>query len=165
MTKPPVVSDVDPTRSLRDAFACFATGVTVVTTQGPDGPLGFTANSFSSVSLDPPLILWCPARSSLRHDTFANAPHFAVHIMAEDQQDLAMRFARNADDFSGQDWQPSADGVPLLNGTLACFECKHFATHPAGDHSIVVGEILRYNHKPGKGLVFKQGAFGSFLKE
>lgn len=153
----------DTARALRDAYGCFSTGVTVVTVGSSDGPIGFTANSFSSVSLDPPLVLWCPARASSRHAPFIDAARFAIHILAEDQSDLARRFARSGDSFAGIDWSQDEDGVPILAGCLARFDCERHAVHEAGDHSIIVGRVLQAMHRQGgAGLVFKRGAFGSF---
>lgn len=156
-----------PTAQTADAFrkalGCFATGVTVVTALSENAPLAITVNSFSSVSLDPPLILWCPARLSPRHDAFVSAESFTVHVMAENQQDLALRFARDGADFGGVDWTISENQAPELAGCLARFECRRWAVNDGGDHSIVIGEVLRATHRPGKGLVFKRGQFGGFL--
>ncbi|WP_158966646.1 flavin reductase family protein [Chachezhania sediminis] len=149
-------------RQFRDALGCFGTGVTVVTARSGDGPMGMTANSFSAVSLDPALVLWCPAQRSPRHDIFAEAPHFSIHVMAEDQQDLAAGFARAGDDFSAVDWSSSPEGVPLLSGCLARFDCARHAVHDGGDHSIVVGRVIRAALRPGNGLIFKRGRFGGF---
>lgn len=153
----------DTARSFREALGCFGTGVTVVTAIGDQGPVAMTANSFASVSLDPPLVLWCPAKSSLRHDAFVTAREFAIHVMAEDQQDMASHFARTGDDFADLRWKPSPSGVPLLDGCLARFECRHHDCHDGGDHSIVLGHVLRASHRPGNGLMFKRGQFGGFL--
>lgn len=152
-------------RDYRDALGCFATGVTVITTCTDQGPLAITANSFSSVSLEPPLLLWCPARSSLRHDAFVAAQRFSIHVMAEDQLDLAIHFARNGEDFEAVRWHPDADGTPLLEGVLARFDCCAHASHPAGDHTIVLGKVTRFATRPGKGLIFKQGLYGGFLEQ
>lgn len=152
----------DTARAFREALGCFGTGVTVVTANGANGPVAMTANSFASVSLDPPLVLWCPAKSSLRHDTFVSAHEFAIHIMSEDQQDIASHFARTGDDFEGLRWKPSPNDVPLLDGCLARFECSHHTCHDGGDHSIVLGKVHRASHRPGNGLMFKRGQFGGF---
>ncbi|MGR3759042.1 flavin reductase family protein [Roseobacteraceae bacterium NS-SX3] len=152
-------------RAYRDALGCFGTGVTVVTTLTARGPLAITVNSFTSVSMEPPLLLWCPARASMRHDAFVGAPHFAIHVMAEDQLGLARHFARDGEAFEGIAWQPNAAGVPALADTIARFDCRHFACHPAGDHSILVGEVLSTTTRPGKGLIFKRGQYGGFLEQ
>lgn len=152
-------------RAYRDALGCFGTGVTVITTRTPRGPLAMTVNSFTSVSLEPPLLLWCPARASLRHDAFANAGNFAIHVMAEDQLELAKHFAAHGEDFSAAGWQPNALGAPALEGVIARFDCHRFAAHPAGDHTIIVGEVASVTTRPGKGLIFKRGQYGGFLEQ
>jgi len=153
----------DTTHAFRGALGCFGTGVTVVTTMTATGPLGMTANSFTSVSLDPALVLWCPARVSRRHDDFAAARRFAIHVMADHQQALALRFARNGDDFDGLDWQSRENGPPRLAGCLARFDCTHAATHDGGDHSIILGRVTRITHRDGQGLMFKRGRYGDFF--
>lgn len=148
--------------AFRAALGCFGTGVTVVTTMSARGPLAMTANSFASVSLDPPLILWCPAKSSRRHDAFVAAERFAVHVMADDQYPLALHFARQGDDFDAIAWDASSDGPPLLQGALARFDCQHDAAHDGGDHTIVLGRVRQACYRPGLGLMFKQGRYGGF---
>lgn len=152
----------DTTRAYRDALGCFGTGVTVVTTGTDTGPLAITANSFTSVSLDPPLVLWCAAKASPRHAGFAAARHYSIHVMGEEQQALALHFARSGRDFSDADWTPDGNGVPLLAGCLARFDCAATALHDAGDHSIIVGRVLRAMHRPGMGLMYKRGQYGGF---
>jgi flavin reductase (DIM6/NTAB) family NADH-FMN oxidoreductase RutF len=155
-----------PERSLdlRRAFGRFGTGVTIVTTQTPLGPLGMTANSFSSISLDPALVLWSPAKNSQRHDAFITTEHFCIHILASDQIALARHFARHGTDFETVAWQEGRLGVPSLSGCLAEFYCKKFAVHPAGDHSVVLGEVTHVveHNRNQPGLLFEQSAFGSF---
>ncbi|WP_145104241.1 flavin reductase family protein [Cereibacter sediminicola] len=150
-------------RAFRDALGCFATGVTVVTVLAEDGPMGMTANSFSSVSLDPPLVLWSPARASSRFDFFARAPHFAIHVLDAGEDDLARRFTRGGAGFEGLAYRSSPEGVPLLPAPLARFECRQAAVHDGGDHAIVVGEVIRAAMRPGEPLLFSQGRFGTFL--
>jgi len=162
MTETSFVPDAGNQRAYREALGCFGTGVTVVTARDAEAPVAMTANSFASVSLDPPLVLWCPARKSARHDSFTRAERFAIHVMGEDQQTLAVHFARSGIDFDGIDWQADADGVPILAGCLARFDCRRVALHEAGDHSIVVAEVLRAAYRPGKGLMFKRGQYGGF---
>lgn len=151
-----------PDRRLRDALGRFATGVTVVTAPSARGPLGITANSFSSVSLDPPLVLWCPARRSRRFETFAGAPRYAIHILGTDQAALCRRFAGDGLDFDGIPWQTGEDGVPLIEGCLARFDCRQVSRLPAGDHDIVVGEVLSHHHRDGEPLLFSAGLLGRF---
>lgn len=165
MTETRFTPGPDTVRAYRDALGCFGTGVTVVTTMTADGPLAITVNSFTSVSLDPPLLLWCPARGSQRHDTFAGARHFAIHVMGEDQLELARHFAAKGADFAGIAWQPNGAGAPALDGVLARFDCRHHACHPGGDHSIIVGEVKEVCTRPGKGLIFKRGQYGGFLEQ
>jgi len=146
-------------RALRDALGRYATGVTVVTTQTDEGPLGITANSFASVSLDPPLVLWSPARRSRRFPAFEAASHFAIHVLSEEQQALAERFARSGDDFSGVATRPGLGAAPLIDGCAARLECQHAAQHEGGDHLIVVGEVLRFEQGPGAPLIFFGGGY------
>jgi flavin reductase (DIM6/NTAB) family NADH-FMN oxidoreductase RutF len=154
--------DADSQRAFRDTLAQYATGVTVVTCLDAQGPLAMTANSFASVSLDPPLVLWSPARASARHDSFADARHFAIHVLRDTQIDLGTRFARDGRAFEGLDWSRGPDGVPLLPDCLARFVCARFATHPAGDHTIVLGQVTHCACGTGDPLVFAQGAYGRF---
>lgn len=150
-------------RAFRDALGAYGTGVTVVTAIGPDGPLAMTANSFASVSLDPPLVLWSPAKSSSRHAGFVGAERFAVHVMGEGQLDMARQFAGSGHDFSGIDWAPDAQSIPALPDCLARFACTRHAVHDGGDHSIIVGRVTDVTCRPGKGLMFKRGQFGGFV--
>ena len=155
---------LDPTdaRALRDAFGRFATGVTLVTTPGPEGPVGFVANSFASVSLDPPLVLWSPARSSSRFAIFAGAAHFAIHVLEASQREWLARFARGGAGFSGLDHSVTTEGLPTLTGALARFDCATHAVHEGGDHAIMVGRVLRLTVRAGEPLVFSQGRYGRF---
>ena len=153
---------VETQRRFRDALGRFASGVTVVTAATPQGGIGMTANSFSSVSLEPPLVLWCPAKGSGRYPVFAGARHFAIHVLAADQAELAMAFARSGDAFGGLDVEIGAHGVPLLGQCLARFECETHALHDAGDHAIMVGRVRRAALAEGAPLVFSQGRFGRF---
>lgn len=163
MTEAIFTPDTGTDRAFRDALGRFATGVTVITIAGPDGPMGFTANSFSSVSLDPPLVLWSPAKSSSRFSLFAGARHYAIHVLARDQMDLCRRFVRGGAGFAGLAHGVNPEGVPVLDGTLARFDCERQAAHDAGDHLIVVGRVLRAATTEGAPLVFSQGRYGGFL--
>ena len=154
----------DTERELRDALGRFATGICVVTTQTADGPLGITANSFASVSLDPPLVLWSPALASKRCDAFVNADHFAIHILGEEQKHYCDTFATGGRDFDQLDWQPSAQNVPLLTTCLARFECDRYAVHDGGDHAIIIGKVTSATVGEGAPLIFAQGAYGRFAK-
>lgn len=164
-----MMQSFDPldSRALRGAFGRFGTGVTVITTQTAQGPLGMTANSFSSVSLDPALVLWSAAHRSKRHDAFATATHFCIHILGADQHAMAAHFASQGHDFSGLDWQPGPTGAPQLGGCLAALHCTPYAVHPAGDHSIIVGQVTHAAACAGSGagLLFDQGRFGTFAPQ
>ena len=152
----------DDPRGFRMALGAFATGVTVVTAMADGGPVGITANSFTSVSLDPPLVLWCPALASRRYAAFAAAQDFAIHVLSADQQTMADGFTRATQAFDDFDWAPDAAGVPLIAGVAARFRCRLHALHPAGDHAIILGQVLsamRTGHAP---LVFHGGRFGGF---
>ena len=157
-----IVPDAANARVFRDALGRFATGVTVVTIQGPDGPMGFTANSFSSLSLDPALVLWSPAKASQRYPFFAAARHYSIHVLGQDQADLPARFSKGGPGFDGLDWQVNAEGVPVLPGAIARFDCAQHATHDGGDHLIIVGQVLRLALEEGAPLVFANGRFGGF---
>lgn len=152
-------------RALRDAFGSFATGVTIVTTAGPDGmDIGLTANSFSSVSLDPPMVLWSLARTSLNMDAFRNSGHFAVHILSADQETLSSRFAsKGIDRFEGLALERGPEGIPLLPDCMARFTCRLAYQYEGGDHVIFVGEIVDFGHSARKPLVFHGGRYGMLL--
>ncbi|WP_226780936.1 flavin reductase family protein [Oceaniglobus trochenteri] len=150
----------DTSRAFRDALGQFATGVTVVTTATPDGPLGITANSFASVSLDPPLVLWSPARAARRFPVYEAAQHFAIHVMGAEQAGLCNAFVRDGAAFGDLDWAPGPSGAPLIEGCLARFECERYAVHDGGDHAIIVGRVLNAQSRPGAPLVFSAGQYG-----
>nr|WP_320197982.1 flavin reductase family protein [Agrobacterium sp. rho-13.3]MDX8306277.1 flavin reductase family protein [Agrobacterium sp. rho-13.3]MDX8307392.1 flavin reductase family protein [Agrobacterium sp. rho-13.3] len=156
------VPDAENTRSFRTALGNFPTGVTVVTAQTPGGPIGMTVNSFSSVSLDPPLILWSPAKTSSRHDFFAGATHFAIHVLSADQGALSGRFTRGGLGFEEFIWDANPEGVPIIPGTLSRFECERASIYDGGDHSIILGRVLRAAHRDGEPLCFARGGFGRF---
>ncbi len=137
----------------------FATGVTVVTTMTPTGPLGMTVNSFASVSLDPPLVLWSPARRSSRFPAFEAASHFAIHVLSAGQRRLAERFARSGGDFAGFGVTPGHGAAPLLPGCAARFECRHAAGYDGGDHLIVMGEVLRFVENDAPPLLYHRGRY------
>jgi len=152
----------DSARAFRDALGAFATGVTVVTTRTEHGPLGITANSFSSVSIDPPLVLWSPAKASRRYEPFAAAKHFAIHVLGSDQADICEAFVRDGTAFSGFETRNLTAGIPLIENCLARFECALFARHDAGDHTLIVGEVIAAEARPGEPLVFARGRYGRF---
>lgn len=152
----------DNALQFRDALGRFATGVCVITAPSDIGPLGITANSFASVSLDPPLVLWAPAKFSRRHDAFARARDFAIHVIGREEAEIAARFSRDGTAFDDTDWEHNPQGVPVLNGCLARFECRRTALHDAGDHSIVIGRVTAAHWRDGAPLVFSQGDYGDF---
>lgn len=153
----------DRRREFRDALGRFATGVTVVTTSCPEGPVGITANSFASVSLDPPVVLWSIARQSSRFEAFASCEHFAVHVLAAGQLDLSRRFVRHeADAFADLAVELNAAGTPLLPGCLSRFECTRLAAHDGGDHLIVVARVTAASLRDGEPLIFSRGGYGRF---
>lgn len=135
--------------SLRAALGRFATGVTIVTTRALDGaPVGLTVNSFNSVSLTPPLVLWSLAQGAASMACFAAAGHYAIHVLSAEQRDLAERFAsKGVDRWQGLAWQEGLGGAPLLDGAVAVFECRQRNRHQEGDHVIFVGEVLRCAHR------------------
>lgn len=151
----------DQQRNLRNVFGAFATGVTIVSINTAHGPEGITVNSFSSVSLDPALILWSVAKSSARCHLFESASHFAVNVLARNQEDVAMAFAKDATAFDNHPWNPGNYDSPLLEGCIAGFECRMHACYAGGDHTIIVGEILQATLHDREPLVFHGGKFSS----
>jgi len=152
-------------RLFRDALGTFGTGVTVVTADSPDGPVAINANSFSSVSLAPPLVLWAADVRSDRCAVFQNARHTAIHVMGAEQAQMALHFAKKGRDFDAVDWTRSEDGVPLLPGCLSRFECETFADYPGGDHRILVSTVLRVTKSEGLPLLYAKGQFGRFARQ
>ena len=162
MTEKTFIPSPEQSLAFREALSCFGTGVTVVTTNTSEGPAAITVNSFASVSLDPPLVLWCLDRDSNRYDAFHNCEYYAIHVMAQDQHDQALQFARNGFDFSHADWAVDHLGRPQLANCLARFDCQLHTRHEAGDHLIIVGQVEKVMFRTGKGLIFKRGQFGGF---
>ena len=128
---------------MRDALGCFATGVTVVTCLDAEGkPVGLTANSFTSVSLDPPLLLVCIAKQAASASAMIAASHFAVNVLQTGQQPASIRFAtRHEDRFGPNDWSPGECGAPVLEKSLGVFECETQAVHDGGDHHMLIGQV------------------------
>ncbi len=150
-------------RALRSAFGTFMTGVTVVTAHGKNAePLGFTANSFTSVSLDPPLLLVCLANSSQNYDALIQSKGFAVNVLAEDQIEVSNTFARPvADRFASVGWKPGPQGSPILNGVTAWFDCSMHKIVDAGDHVILIGQVEAFEATESPGLGYARGAYVS----
>jgi flavin reductase (DIM6/NTAB) family NADH-FMN oxidoreductase RutF/DNA-binding IclR family transcriptional regulator len=148
-------------RQLRDVLGTFTTGVTIVTTRDAQGTAhGVTANSFSSVSLDPPLVLWSQALTSRSYPAFRDNEHFAVNILADDQVAISNHFAQSMDDkFSGIAHDTGLGGVPVLAGTTAHLECVKVATYPGGDHVVYVGRVERVGHSSRHPLAFGSGRY------
>ncbi len=151
---------------MRAALANFATGVAVISTLDPQGkPFGMTVNSFNSVSLDPPLVLWSIGLRAHSLAIWRAAGGFVVNILAADQENLCRQFSSRVDDrFAGVDWTAGRDGLPLLAGTVAAFECRTWARYPGGDHEIIVGEVLACHRNDQLPLVYCQGRLGTVQK-
>jgi flavin reductase (DIM6/NTAB) family NADH-FMN oxidoreductase RutF len=152
---------IDDPRALRDAFGAFMTGVTVVTAFGADGrPLGFTANSFASVSLSPPLLLVCIARTSRNYAAITSASGFAVNVLAEDQKEVSNIFARPVEDrFATVDWRPGPSGSPVFEGAAAWFDCAMERVVEAGDHAILLGRVEGFRNSGRNGLGYARGGY------
>ena len=149
-------------QELRDAMATFATGVTIVTTRDRNGaPVGLTVNSFSSVSLSPPLVMWCLGNASSCREAFDGHPFFAVHVLAADQQSLAMQFAGPPDQrFQGVALQENSRGLPILPSCLSVIECERYHTLEGGDHQIYLGQVMStHTSSTGSALVYHQRRF------
>jgi 3-hydroxy-9,10-secoandrosta-1,3,5(10)-triene-9,17-dione monooxygenase reductase component len=148
-------------RRFRSALGAFATGVTIVTTRDADGhDIGLTANSFNSVSLDPPMVLWSLAKSARSLPVFLAASHFAVHVLAADQEELSLRFAtRGSEKFSGLDLERGPAQVPLLRGCSARFQCRTAFRHEGGDHVIFVGAVEAFDQSDRTPLLFHGGRY------
>ena len=145
----------------RQALGAFATGVTIVTTRDAAGnDIGLTANSFNSVSLNPPLVLWSLSRKARSHAAFIESEYFAVHILAADQEALSARFATaGADKFESLTFARGAGGVPLLESCAARFVCRRAYRYEGGDHEIFVGEVVAFEHFPKSPLIFQRGRY------
>jgi len=156
------MSNLDP-KQFRQALGAFTTGVTIVTTCGPDGKdYGLTANSFNSVSMNPPMVLWSINRDASSAPAFTGSGHFAVHILATDQESLSNSFARSgADKFAGLSLERGPGNIPLLSGCSARFQCKTSYQYEGGDHIILVGEVLAFDRYDSAPLVFHGGGYRS----
>jgi flavin reductase ActVB len=157
---------IEPVRSATfcEALAQFASGVTVVTAAGADGPVGITATGFSSASLAPPLVLVCIGKRATAHGRFLGTERFGVSILSERQAWIAQQFARSGIDRFRD--VPLRDGcVPLIGGALASLDCRRYGQHDAGDHTILLGEVLETFLGPGRPLVHHARRFGAFAEE
>lgn len=167
-TKPSTFStQIIDTRDLRDALGAFATGVTIVTALMPSGePIGFTANSFTSVSLDPPLILVCIAKSAAGYAAYISANAFCVNMLSTHQRDLSGMFARRgADKFDGITWHQAMTGSPILNGGVGHFDCEMHEVVEAGDHAILIGRVVGFDANDAEPLCFHQGKYAALAPE
>jgi flavin reductase (DIM6/NTAB) family NADH-FMN oxidoreductase RutF len=156
-------SALDP-RDFRNALGTFATGVTIITAVADDGkPYGLTCNSFASVSINPPLVLWSLGMYSQGLPIFQNASHFAVNVLGISQQALASKFAKSGvDRFAGVDWTPGLGNAPLLAGSVAQFQCRAANRYYGGDHVIFLGAVEAYTYNKQEPLLFVSGGFGRF---
>jgi 3-hydroxy-9,10-secoandrosta-1,3,5(10)-triene-9,17-dione monooxygenase reductase component len=152
---------VDP-RVMRDVLGHFASGVTVVTADTADGPLGFTCQSFSSLSLDPPLVVFAPARTSTTWPRLREIGRFCVNVLAEEQTALSQSFARSGGDkFTGVPWSRSRHGSPVLQDVVAWIDGELWAEYDGGDHTLVVARVLDLGADPARRpLLFHRGAYG-----
>ncbi len=155
------------TKSLRTAFGAFATGVTIVTARGSDGAdAGLTANSFSSLSLQPPMVLWSLSKTSSSIDVFRDSAHFAVHVLSAEQEALSTRFAtKDIERFAGVSVDRGPDSIPMLRDCAARFICRTTHRHEGGDHVIFVGQVLDFTHAGHPPLVFHGGRYGMVLRK
>lgn len=156
--------ELDP-RDYRSALGCFPTGVCLITTLGPGGEhAGLTVNSFSSVSLDPPMVLWSLARSAGCAPVFRDAEYFAINVLAADDEQLSRHFASSGADkfarFSAR-FAPGLGGVPVLQGAAASFECHSRYRKYGGDHIVLIGVVERYAHTERKPLLFHRGRYAA----
>lgn len=156
----------DEKRKLRNALGCFTTGVCVVTAATEAGPIGLTINSFASVSLDPPLVLWSLDRASDRAEAFHVADRFAINVLTEDMRDLSARLAQKGAYAVPDDaLDPGPGDVPVLHGALAQFVCTIEARHEGGDHVIFVGRVVQFAHaEAGRPLVYYRGQYRSLAE-
>lgn len=152
---------------LRKSLGCFPTGVIVVTTLGDDGmPVGMTINSFSSVSLDPPLVLWNIALDAPSLGAFREHPGFTLNILSEQQQSVCQQFAKPAQDkFKGIEWKPGYEGTPVISGALAVIQCKPYQRYEGGDHEIILGEVVNIASTEEKPLVYNRGQFAALAEQ
>ena len=159
-------SSIDP-RDFRNALGTFATGVTIVTAMSAEGkPYGVTCNSFASVSLNPPLVLWSLGMFSQGLTVFQNASHFTVNVLSASQQVLASQFAKSSGEkFAGVSWTPGLGNAPVLADVVASFQCRAANRYYGGDHIIFLGAVEAYGYNRQEPLLFARGGFGHFLAD
>jgi flavin reductase (DIM6/NTAB) family NADH-FMN oxidoreductase RutF len=147
----------------REVLGHFATGVTIVTAMEDEGPVGFTCQAFSALSLDPPLVVLAPAKTSTSWPKIAKAGAFCVNILESRQEALCRSFAASgADKFAGVGWSTAVSGAPVLDGSLAFVDCHLEQIHDAGDHELVIGRVLDLGISEGTPLVYYRSGFGGF---
>jgi 4-hydroxyphenylacetate 3-hydroxylase, reductase component len=157
-----VSADTSPSsQALRAALGRYATGVTIVTCVAADGQrVGLTVNSFNALSLVPALVLWSLRESSPSLACFTAATHFAINVLAQDQQELSRRFATaTPDKFAGDHWQPGEGGAPVLAGCCAVLECEAFSQQTAGDHTLFIGRVVKARHQALAPLLYQAGHY------
>jgi 3-hydroxy-9,10-secoandrosta-1,3,5(10)-triene-9,17-dione monooxygenase reductase component len=149
--------------AFRQVLGHFCTGVTVITTMGPQGPAGFACQAFAALSLTPPLVLFCPGTSSSTWPVIERAGHFCVNVLTDGQQELARRFGTSGGDkFAGVPWSASPGGSPVLDGALTWVECTVEAVHEAGDHYLVTGRVTGLGAtRAGRPLLFYRGRYAA----
>lgn len=147
----------------RTVLGHFCSGIVVITAMNDGTPVGMTCQSFTSVSLEPPLVLFCATKTSTSWAGIRAAGHFCANVLGEDQEELSRVFASKADDkFAGVGWHAGASGAPILGGVLATIDCTIDAIHEAGDHDLVVGRVLELTGASGGPLLFFRGGYGRF---
>ena len=157
-------SSINP-RDFRNALGTYGTGITIITAAAPDGkPYGLTCNSFASVSLNPPLVLWSLGIYSSSLPVFQDASHFAVNVLGIGQQGLADQFAKSSEDkFAGVKWTPGLGAAPLLPDCVATFQCRGISRYYGGDHVIFLGAVEAYSYNRNEPLLFTHGSYGRFV--
>ncbi|WP_332653189.1 flavin reductase family protein [Brevundimonas sp.] len=161
---PSATPDAFDVAAYRQALGGFATGVCVVTAQTDEGPFGITVNSFTSVSLRPPLILWCLDRASWRHDAFATAERFAVHVLPVEDRELSDRFAWGVCQLSSDEFDSSSPEPPRLKNALTRLDCVARDRIIMGDHLTIVGEVKGFETRPGDALTYYRGRYGAAIE-
>ncbi|WP_433207307.1 flavin reductase family protein [Nocardia sp. CA-107356] len=156
-----VAPGITPPQVMREVLGHFPSGIVVITADGPEGPAGFTCQSFASLSLDPPLITFSPARSSTTWPRIREIGAFCINVLAEDHEHHSARFARSGTDkFAGVDWTPTPSGAPLLPGVSAWIDCELWKEYDGGDHTIVVGRVRHLAAHPARlPLLFYRGGY------
>tara|TARA_R110001583_G_scaffold194720_3_gene366605 strand:- start:155919 stop:156413 length:495 start_codon:yes stop_codon:yes gene_type:complete len=159
MSQNPVADDFS--RNFRNALGMFATGITVVTMRTPTGELiGLTVNSFNSVSLDPPLVVWSLSSNLPSLKLFEECEYYAINVLAADQEAVSQRFAsRMGDRFAGLGFDHGMGGAPLLHGCCARFECRNTTRHAGGDHVVFISEVVRFDRTPSEPLIYFGGSY------